>query len=95
MLLVLCVLWACAGRGLSDQAKRTEAAENTGNRYVRVVREYANLRLSDSSRSAILRRPPRGRRLLVLTRNGKWYQVLEEESGALGWVHEIYVDGAE
>ena len=90
LLVPLAVAGGCAGRR-PEPAGSTETAPAVERIYVIVVKEYANLRLSDSGRSATLKRLPRGATALLLTKSGKWYQVLEEETNALGWVHEIYV----
>ena len=88
---VALLLCGCAGRKPADL--ESDGSDGVTVRVV-VVKEYANLRMADSGRSGILKRLPRGAEVLVLTKSGKWYQVLEEETNALGWVHETYVEEA-
>jgi hypothetical protein len=88
LLAVALLVAGCAGRKPADLEPGGVEATNL---HVLVVKEYANLRMADSGRSGILKRLPRGAEVLVLTKSGKWYQVLEEETNALGWVHQTYV----
>ncbi len=90
--LCLGVVGSCAGRGPAPSPHGETAPSSTGSDYVVVVKEYGNIRVTDSGRAAVLARLPRGARALVLTRNGKWYQVLDEETNTLGWIHETYVE---
>jgi hypothetical protein len=92
---VCLTVWSCAGRGTPASESDGAAFSEKPVEYLVVVKEYGNLRAADSGRSAILRKFPQGTRLLVLTRDDKWYQVLEEESNALGWIHETYVKEVE
>ena len=90
--LCLSIVGGCVGRRPAPPPHAETASSSNSSEYVVVVKEYGNIRVTDSGRAAVLTRLPRGAKALVLTRNGKWYQVLDEKTNTLGWIHETYVE---
>jgi hypothetical protein len=61
---------------------------------VEVTRPIANIREAPTTESTINLEAQEGEKLIVLDRDGAWYQV-KTEGGELGWVHSSLVSDAE
>lgn len=58
--------------------------------WVEVV-DSVNMRQGPSSANAVIKVQLAGTRLRVASRDGKWVEVVEPETGGTGWVFENYV----
>lgn len=55
-------------------------------------RAHANIRMFADGKSAVIARVSPGTGLKTFGRDGTWYQVQVPATGALGWIHSVYVE---
>ncbi|MBN1424930.1 SH3 domain-containing protein [Candidatus Fermentibacteria bacterium] len=55
-------------------------------------RTYANIRLFADSRSPVIAKVPVGTVLNTFGCDGPWHQVQVPATGALGWIHSVYLE---
>jgi SH3-like domain-containing protein len=78
--------FAAASSGDSPSA----AAEDDDKEWVEVI-DAVNMRSGPSSAKPVLRVQMAGARLQVASRDGRWVEVVEPDTGQRGWVFERHV----
>lgn len=77
--------------GAKPAAVAAEDGEAAGeDRWVEVARAV-NMRQGPSSASAVIKVQRAGTKLRVASHEGKWVQVVEPDTGGMGWVFETFV----